>query len=156
MQPSKTGYIVLDAMTTKPVTVMPDASLQEAASLMRQHDIGSLIVQKGNDLMGVVTEYDLVHRAVGDALDVCTTPVAAIMTRDLLTVSPSMDIFDALRLMRDADIRHLPVIDTGKMVGFITLKDILKIQPQLFEIIAERLEMGRMERKFGEEEEEEE
>ena len=153
MQPSRTGYIVLDAMTTKPVTVLPDASLQEAASLMRQHDIGSLIVQKGNDLMGVITEYDLVHRAIGDALDVRTTPVTAIMTRDLLTVSPSMDIFDALRLMRDADIRHLPVIDTGKMVGFITLKDILKIQPQLFELVAERLEIREMERKFSEEEE---
>lgn len=137
----QTGYCVLDAMTTKPVVVTPHTSLQDAARKMRDADVGSLLVKEGEELLGIVTEWDFVHRAVVEGLDVTTTPIALLMVKDLLTISPSMDIFDALQLMRDADIRHLPVLDGTKMVGFITAKDILKIQPQLFELIVEKYEL---------------
>jgi len=63
------------------------------------------------------------------------------MAKDLLTISPRMDVFDAIRLMKDADVRHLPVIESGKLVGYITMKDILRIQPELFEILSEKFDM---------------
>lgn len=153
----KTGYLVIDAMTTHPITVGPQDTLQDAARLMAEHDVGSLVVKERHALLGVLTEFDLVRKALANALDVKSRKVEELMTRDLVTVSPGMDVLDAIRLMRDAGVRHLPVMDEGNMVGFITLKDILKIQPQLFDIVVERLRLREEERKLlrfaGEEEE---
>ena len=69
----------------------------------------------------------------------------------MITISPTKDIYDALKVMRDFNVRHLPVLDKGKFLGFLTIKDILKIQPQLFEIIVEKFELREESRKpvFG-------
>ena len=135
----RTGYSVIDAMSTRPVTVRPESTLQEAAALMHENDVGSLVVRREEQLLGILTEYDLVRKGVREALDMTRVNVADIMTRDLVTVSPKMDVFDALRVMMEADVRHLPVLDEGKLVGFLTVKDVLAIQPQLYELIVEKL-----------------
>jgi signal-transduction protein with cAMP-binding, CBS, and nucleotidyltransferase domain len=62
-------------------------------------------------------------------------------------VSPAMDVFDALQLMKDANVRHLPVMDDNKLVGFITMKDILKVQPHLFENIVDMWALREEDRK---------
>jgi len=141
-------------MTTRPITVEPMLTLQQAGLLMQQHDVGSLVVKQNDTLLGILTEYDIVRKGVALGLDVSITPVAQLMCRDLITLKPSMDISDALLIMRDADIRHLPVLDDDTMVGFITMKDILRLQPQLFEWISDRYELRELERKLhgGEEE----
>ena len=69
------------------------------------------------------------------------------METKLLMISPSDDIYDALIKMRDSNIRHLPVVEHGKMVGLLTLKDILKIEPQLFELLVEKFELREETRK---------
>lgn len=132
------GYCIGETMSTKPVSVHPDDTLIKVAMIMREHDVGSVLVKNNGDLCGILTEWDFVHKVAAKELDVAKTLVKDIMTKDLLTISPSMDIFDALRLMKDADIRHLPVIESEKLVGYITMKDILRIQPELFEIISEK------------------
>jgi len=69
------------------------------------------------------------------------------METNLTTTTPDEDIFEALRIMRDYNIRHLPVMHQGKFVGLVTLKDILKIEPDLYEIMVEKIELREAERK---------
>lgn len=128
-------------MSTKPVSVHPDDTLVKVAMIMRDHDVGSVLVKTDGELCGILTEWDFIHKVAAREVDVAKTYVRDVMTKDLLTISPRMDVFDALRLMKDADIRHLPVIEEDKLVGYITMKDILRIQPELFEILSEKYDM---------------
>ncbi|MDD9953116.1 MAG: CBS domain-containing protein [Candidatus Woesearchaeota archaeon] len=129
----KSGLRVGDAMTVRPVTTTPDMSIRDVAAIMERKHVDSVLVRESDDLMGIVTEWDFVRRAVLDGCNVFTTPIRLIMTKDLVTVSPSMDVFDAILLMKDADIKHLPVIEDGKLIGLVTAKDILRLQPSLFD-----------------------
>lgn len=74
------------------------------------------------------------------------------MATDLVTISPGKDVYDALILMRNHDIRQLPVIEKNKLVGFLTSKDILKIQPELFDLFIEKYELREEQRKLSESE----
>jgi CBS domain-containing protein len=69
------------------------------------------------------------------------------MTRDLVTVTPGMDVFDALLLMKDANVKHLPVVDDKRLVGFITVKDILRVQPHLFDNFVDSYRLREANRK---------
>jgi signal-transduction protein with cAMP-binding, CBS, and nucleotidyltransferase domain len=131
----------------RPVVAEPHMSIRDVAALMDRHQVGSVLIKRGNDLLGIVTETDYVRRAVLEGHDLNGTPVTQIMTRDLVTVSPGIDVLDALMLMKDADVRHLPVVDDGNLVGFVTLKDILKVQPHLFENIVDMMDIKEEERK---------
>jgi CBS domain-containing protein len=142
-----TGLRVIDAMTIKPVVATPDMTLRDVAELMDKYMVGSVLVRQGAELCGIVTEADFVRRAILEGHNTSTTPVTKIMTKDLVTVSPGADILDALLLMKDADVRHLPVVDEGSLVGFITMKDILKVQPSLVENIADLITLREEHRK---------
>ncbi len=144
-----TGYKVIDAMTRKPYTASPTDTVRRIAVMMRDKGIGSVLLKDGEELVGIVTEWDLVRRGMAQSLDADKTPASKVMTaaEELATADPGMDVFKALNMMRERDIRHLPVIDEGKLVGFITLKDILKLQPQLFELIAEKYDIRESDRK---------
>lgn len=135
-------------MTVNPVTATPHMTVREVAELMDYHKVGSVLVREGSELLGIVTESDYVRRVVLDGHDPNTTPIRNIMTRDIVTIGPGMDVFDALLMMKDADIHHLPVIDCGKLVGFITTKDILKIQPHLIDQATELFALREEERKL--------
>ncbi|MBI1969838.1 CBS domain-containing protein [Candidatus Woesearchaeota archaeon] len=143
----KTGYKVCDAMTEQPISIPSDTTLEECARIMAQHHVGALVVKGGEGLTGIVTEQDIVRKAVATSLNTSEIAVEEIMERDIETIAPDMDVFDALVKMRDLNIRHLPVVDNNKMVGLLTLKDILKIQPQLFELLVEKFELREAERK---------
>jgi CBS domain-containing protein len=143
----KTGYKVGDCMTMHPVTVKKSTSLKECADLMADKHVGSLLVEEKGKIVGIVTEQDMVRKAMAKLLEPAKTPVEQIMETDLFTISPDKDLYDALKLMSESNIRHLPVIDKGKFVGFLTIKDILKIQPQLFELIVEKFELREEGRK---------
>lgn len=143
----KTGYKVCDAMTLKPIMVKPNTSIVECAKMMAEHHVGSLLIGEGKNLLGIITEQDIVRKVVGKGLDVKKSSVVDFMEKRLITVSPDLDIFDALKIMTDYNIRHLPVKDDGHMIGFLTLKDILKIQPELFELLVDKIELRESERK---------
>lgn len=143
----QTGYKVCDAMTEQPIAVSPSTALDAAAKTMAEHHVGALLVKDANGMLGVVTEQDFVRKAIAPGLDVAATPVSIIMATTLQTISPEADIFDALVMMRDYNIRHLPVMDGEQFVGLLTLKDVLKIQPQLFELLVDTIELREAERK---------
>lgn len=133
----ETGIKVLDAMTRMPVTVNSSLSVVECAKLMMKNNVGSLIVRDGLDVKGILTERDLTRKVIAKGIDGAQVTASEVMTRDMVTGSPTMDIYDALIHMNNFDVRHLPVMNNGELVGFITMKDILKIQPELFELIAD-------------------
>ena len=143
----QTGYKVSDAMTERPVYVAPSISLIECSKIMEREHVGSLIIQEKGILNGVITEQDIVRKAVAKGLDTKKTKVSEIMEASVMTVGPSQDIYDALVLMRDYNIRQLPVMSGKKMVGLLTLKDILKIEPQLFDLLVDKFEIREEERK---------
>lgn len=134
----KVGIPINDAMTRKPIIINVDTTVQECARMMRKKDIGSLLIKENNKIVGIITEQGLVHKIIAEGKDP-KIKIKDIMIKDFVIISPEKDIYDALILMQEKDVRQLPVMDNGKLVGLITLKDILKIQPQLLEIFVEKL-----------------
>lgn len=113
-----------DIMNRKVVTVSPHASVREAARLMREHNIGTLVVVDEGYPVGIITERDLATRVV--ALDLSgDTPVEDVMSTQLITVSESTSIENVLDTMQKHGFRRLPVLKDGKLVGILTLRDIL-------------------------------
>ncbi|MBI2107980.1 CBS domain-containing protein [Candidatus Woesearchaeota archaeon] len=147
----KTGYTVHDCMTTKPVSVTTQTSIQECAKTMKNNHVGALVVKDGGKALGILTEQDIVRKAIAQGKNPLSMKVSELMEhqgKQLITIAPGDDIYDALITMRDYNIRHLPVIDNGSMIGLLTLKDILKIEPQLFELIVEKFEIKEAGRKM--------
>ena len=105
----------------------PDDSVASAADRMRQRTVGSLIVVDGSKRpLGIVTDRDLVIRALADARDADSTPVSEVMTPDIVVTTDETSITSALRLMRDGPFRRLPVVNRdGAVVGLVTLDDML-------------------------------
>ncbi len=143
----KTGYKVYDCMTTKPISVSPDASLEQCAKVMAKNHVGALVIKDDHKSIGLITEQDIVRKVVAKGINPLTKKVKDFMEKKVKTISPNADIYDALIIMRDSNIRHLPVVDNGKMVGLLTLKDVLKIEPQLFELLVEKFELKEETRK---------
>lgn len=143
----KTGYSVGDAMTINPVMISQNKTLRDAAKIMAQEHVGALLVKEDNKIVGILTEQDMVRKGVAGPGNTALKKIKEIMATDLVTTTPDEDIFEALRIMRDYNFRHLPVMHNGKFVGLVTLKDILRIEPDLYEIMVEKIELREKERK---------
>ena len=143
----KTGYKVYDCMTTKPISVSSAATLEECAKVMDKNHVGALVIKDNHESKGLITEQDIVRKVIANGINPQAKKVKDFMEKKLIKIKSSDDIYDALIKMRDSNIRHLPVVDNGKMVGLLTLKDILKIEPQLFELLVEKFELREATRK---------
>ena len=143
----KTGYKIYDCMTTKPISVSSEATLEECAKVMSQNHVGALVIKDNHESKGLITEQDIVRNVIAKGINPLTKKVKDFMETKLITISSNEDIYNALIKMRDSNIRHLPVVDKEKMVGLLTLKDILKIEPQLFELVVEKFELREETRK---------
>jgi len=115
---------VRDLMTPDPLTVGQEVTLTDAARQMRDADVGVLIVTHGPEVRGVLTDRDIVVRAVADDLDPATTRIAEIVTHDLVAVSPGDDIDTVAEMMRTHSVRRLPVLDGERLVGVVSLGDL--------------------------------
>ncbi|OWJ55242.1 histidine kinase [Pyrodictium delaneyi] len=115
-----------DIMTTPPVTIGPDASIKDVARKMRTERVGSvLVVDEEGKLRGIITERDLVF-ACSEGWNPEVKQAWEIMTEDPITAKPDEDIVTIIKKMRDANIRHIPVVDdNGKPLGMISARDIL-------------------------------
>ena len=111
-------------MTTNPRTVKVDDTVLEAAQVMRDNDIGNVIVVEDGQVTGIVTDRDIAVRAVADGRDPGSTPVGDIATTGTQAIEPEASVDDALRMMREHDIRRLPVVKNGRPVGIISLGDL--------------------------------
>ena len=105
------------------VVESPNAPPTDPAALMSRKATGSLLVMDGEELLGIITERD-VMKAVARSLDLSATPVNAVMTTTVLTVGPDTSLHQAARHMADRWIRHLPIVDEGKVIGMVSQRDL--------------------------------
>jgi signal-transduction protein with cAMP-binding, CBS, and nucleotidyltransferase domain len=143
----KTGIKVMDAMTKSPVIVKPEEKLIDCAKKMIEADVGSLIIEDSGKLVGILTEKDFVTKVVAKNIDVVKTPVKEVMSTKLIQIPPELDLYDAILFMSREDVRRLPVTKNGKLLGLLTYKDILKIQPDLYDIFIENFKIREEETK---------
>ena len=115
---------IRDVMTSNPRTLAPDATVMEAARAMREHDIGDVVVLDDGRLCGILTDRDIVVRAMALGNDPYHTRVADICSRELTTIAPDASLGRAVRLMREKAIRRLPVEEHGRVVGVLSLGDL--------------------------------
>jgi len=139
---------VREAMTENPRSIGASASVVEAARLMREEHIGSLPITEGEQLVGMITDRDIAMRVVAEAADPKMTMVGDVYSRDLISVEPDKDLAEALRLMARHQVRRLPVVESGRLVGIVAQADIAlreneKKTGELVEAISEPSEEER-------------
>ncbi len=132
----KLGIKVGDVMVRNFISAKPDIPVLSAVRLMVKKRVGSLILQEKGFLRGILTEKDIMW-ALNKKKDLTGVKASDICTRKITTIKPSADVFNAIAVMKKAKFRRLPVVIKKKVIGYLTLKDILKIQPELFEIAKE-------------------
>jgi len=117
---------LLNDKGTDIVSIAPDATVAEAVDLMTERRIGSLLVMDGGLLRGIVTERDYTRKVVGGGLSIEDSRVADIMTVDVYTTGIEQNIDECMMLMTEKRIRHLPVVDGDKVLGIISIGDLMK------------------------------
>jgi CBS domain-containing protein len=107
-------------------SIAPDAPVLDAIKHMAQHRIGALLVMRGQQLVGIVSERDYARKVILQGRSSAQTAVSDIMSSEPLTVGPDTDVFDCMRLCTDGRVRHLPVVDQHGVVGVISIGDLVK------------------------------
>jgi CBS domain-containing protein len=118
------GRTVEEIMTRDPRTVNASDTIADAARVMNEADIGDVVVVDGDQIKCIVTDRDIVVRAIAEGRDPQSTNVGDVCTGSLETIEPDASVDDALQKMRDADIRRLPVVKGGRPVGIVSLGDL--------------------------------
>ena len=117
---------VREAMSRDPRSVGESTSVQEAARLMKEQDVGSLPVVEDERLVGIVTDRDIVIRGVAARSDVSSLSVMDVASHGVTTVAPDQDLDEALRLMAQEQVRRLPVVDGDRLVGILAQADVAR------------------------------
>jgi CBS domain-containing protein len=139
---------VSEIMTSATVLDQSDDTLAEAARKMWKQQTGSLLVTDGDDLIGIVTERDVL-KAVATGVKLEEARIAEVMTKDVVTVGPGTSLREAAKIMADRWIRHLPVVDGGKLVGVISQRDLAGVlagalnEPDALQQLVEASELVR-------------
>ena len=121
-----TASMVREAMTVSPRTISKDASVVEAATLMIAADVGSLPVVRGGELVGIVTDRDIVAEVIAKNLDPKKTLVADVCSEEPKVASPDEPLDAALQRMAREQVRRLPVLEDGRLVGILAQADIAR------------------------------
>ena len=141
--------------------VEPQTSLKRCAQIMKDNGIGSLLVVDNDELKGILHERDICRRAVSHGLDVDLTVVEQIMDTEFATVTLSTTVMEAMAIISEHRVRHLPVIDSGELVGVISIGDVTKWvldlqEEDLHQLVSyilgstERLSIAKLNRAVGE------
>jgi CBS domain-containing protein len=113
-----------EIMTQRPVTVETGDTVTAAARSMRDGNIGVVVVLESGQVQGVLTDRDIVVRALAEGRDPARTSVGEVCSKELTTLAPTDTIEDAVKIMRDKAIRRLPVVEGGRPVGIVSLGDL--------------------------------
>lgn len=133
---------VFEIMSQRPVTITGDSTVAEASGIMRDKEIGSLIVIEDGRPVGIVTERDVVTKVAARDRRPGEVSVRDVMTSPVVAVHPEEEVLEAAKLMSSRKIRRLAVVKEGKLVGMLTENDIVRIWPQLLEITREYARAG--------------
>ena len=121
-------------------SISPDVSVFEAVQLMADKRVGALMVVDRNELVGVISERDYAREVVLKDRASRDTPVSAIMTQRVLYVRPQQTLEECMALMTEKNLRHLPVLDNGRLVGVVSMRDVVKDVIAEKEFLIEQLE----------------
>jgi CBS domain-containing protein len=108
------------------ISISPEATVYEALQLMADKDVGALMVVKGGEMIGILTERDYARKVILQKKSSFETSVGEIMTSDTITVRPEQTIEEAMQLMSKYQIRHLPVMEKGRLVGMVSMRDVVE------------------------------
>lgn len=115
---------VSDIMTSRVVSCTPETTITSVAGLMRDEQVGSVLVVRDHDLVGIITDRQITHTVIADGQDPATTPVSDVMFTDFVPLEKDMDLLRAVRLQRELAMRRLPVVEKGRPVGIVSVSDI--------------------------------
>lgn len=117
-------------------SISPEAPVLDAVRMMAEREVGALLVMQGEQLAGIISERDYARKVILKGRSSSETRVSEVMTRELHTVAPDRTVHGCMKLMTDQRIRHLPVLDGGKVVGMLSIGDLVKavIEDQQAEI----------------------
>src|SRR5690242_12475456 len=107
-------------------SIAPAATVFEAIELMAQKNVGALPVVDGGRLVGIISERDYTRKVILKGKSSKETPVREVMSEQVLTVDPEVGVSECMQLMTDRRVRHLPVLDEGKLIGMLSIGDLLK------------------------------
>jgi CBS domain-containing protein len=130
---------ILDRKGRNVFSVAPNVSVSDAVAEMNRHRVGSILVLEGGRLVGIFTERDVLRRVVGAGLDPKTTPLAAVMTTGVITITPESSVEETMVIFTEKRCRHLPVIDDGTLIGTISIGDITRWMADAHRAEAEHL-----------------
>ena len=122
-------------MTKGVITVPVNATVRNAAKLMSEKHLGSLVVVRGKEAVGIITERDVLG-AVSEGLNLKRTKVSDIMSTPIIAINEDATIYDAVKVMGEKKIKKLPVLSKKRLVGIITLTDFARVEPKISEILA--------------------
>jgi CBS domain-containing protein len=117
---------VLEAKGATTLSLPPSATVYEALEVMAKNDVGSVVVADGDCLLGMFTERDYARKLILQGRSSKDTRVSELMTSNILTVSPTQTIEDCMEMITDNRVRHLPVVEKGRLVGIISIGDVVK------------------------------
>ncbi|TMI73131.1 CBS domain-containing protein [Candidatus Bathyarchaeota archaeon] len=130
-------------MTRSVITTKESDTAADAAKLMAKHNIGCVLVSgKKGETIGIITERDIVQRIAAKNLLPSNVTVGEAMSKPVVTVKAGATITDAARLMNQRKIRRLAVIENGKLMGILTMKDILEVTPAIIDLASEKSQAG--------------
>lgn len=124
------AHTISEVMTTAPVTVDASTPIRQVAEEMRDRDIGDVLVTDENGLCGMVTDRDIVIRALPSDSDPSSMRIGDICSRDLVSIDANDDVDHAVQLMRDRALRRLPVTRNGDLVGVVSIGDLARSEDQ--------------------------
>lgn len=130
---------VSEIMTKKPITINIGSSISKVAKLMQKYRVGHILVMDGDVLAGIVTVDDIVRKGVAANMDAKKTKVDDLMTSDIISIEPTADIRELMELFSESDIRQVPVMDKESLVGFVTMKDVLRVEPALMDLAINKI-----------------
>ncbi len=131
---------ILDVKGFSVWSIGPDASVFDALKLMAEKDIGALVVLDGGNLVGIISERDYARKIVLLGRASPTTQVKEIMTTDVVCVDPERNVDECMALVTEKRVRHLPVLENGKLIGLISIGDLVKSIITEQQFIIEQLE----------------
>lgn len=118
--------IILEKRDTETITATPDMAVSEVVQILAAKRIGAVPVIEGSDVVGIMSERDLVYCVAKEGAAALDRPVREVMTAGPITVDSNHSILGALGLMTERRVRHLPVVEDGRLVGFISIGDLVK------------------------------
>ncbi len=143
MHEAELDVLVRDIMSRPPITTNENETVASVSKLMGKLDIGCvIIVDKSGNPAGIITERDIVQRVAAKNVLPSELKVAETMSKPVATINPSATVNDAAKIMNHKKIRRLAVIDNGKLVGIVTMKDILQVTPAIIDLASEKSRAG--------------